>query len=135
VKKPRKYEIGEVESIWSRAEEPVGAEYEIDLGLRRRPIEDFFLKGPIPLAELVPVAKMPGKTLALYLLIVHRVTYSGQAWVTLPSYALEEWGISADAKVDALRRLEQAGRIAVHRPRSGYLKARLVRKSKKAVAA
>ena len=80
------------------------------LELHRRPIEDFFLKGPIPFAELIPVGKMPGKTLLVWLLIVHRVTFSKSMWVTLPTYALKEWGISVDAKADALKRLEQGGR-------------------------
>jgi hypothetical protein len=107
------------------AEEPVGVGPEIDTGLHRRPVTDFFLAGPIPLAELVPVAKMPGKTLALWLLIVHRVTWAKSKWVTLPDYILKEWEISQDAKSDALRRLEQAGKIAVSRPKGGYLKVRL----------
>jgi hypothetical protein len=111
------------------AEAPVEIETEIDIGLRRRPIEDFFLKGPIPLAELIPIAKMPGKTLALWLLIVYRVSYSRKSWVTLPAYALEEWDISKDAKIDALRRLEQAGKILVSRPKGGYLKVRLLWKA------
>jgi hypothetical protein len=112
------------------AEAPVEIETEIDIGLRRRPIEDFFLKGPIPLAELVPIAKMPGKTLALWLLIVYRVSYSRTVWVTLPRYALKEWGISKDAKIDALLRLEQARKILVSRPKGGYLKVRLMWKQK-----
>jgi hypothetical protein len=112
------------------AEAPVEIETEIDIGLRRRPIEDFFLMGPLPLAELVPIAKMPGKTLALWLLIVYRVSYSRKVWVTLPSYAIKEWGISKDAKIDALRRLEQVGKILVSRPKGGYLKVRLLWKQK-----
>jgi hypothetical protein len=125
------YVIGEVETLRSLTESPHVAEREIDIGVHRRPIEDFFLKGPIPFAELIPVGKMPGKTLLVWLLIVHRVTFSKSMWVTLPTYALEEWGISVDAKADALKRLEQAGKIAVKRPKGGYLKVRLLWKSKK----
>jgi hypothetical protein len=73
---------------------------------------------------------MPGKTLALWLLIVYRISYSRKAWVTLPAYALEEWGVSKDAKIDAVRRLEQAGKILVSRPKGGYLKVRLLWKQK-----
>jgi hypothetical protein len=113
------------------AEEPIGVGPEIDTGLRRRPIEEFFLKGPVPLSELVPIAKMPGKTLALWLAIVHRVTYSSKTWVTLPPYVMADWGIGQDAKIDALRRLEQAGKIAVSRPKGGYLKVRLVWKKRR----
>jgi hypothetical protein len=113
-------------TLRSLAEAPVKVGPEIDTGLRRRPIEEFFLKGPIPLAELVPVARMPGKTLAVWLLIIHRVTVSRKTWVTLPAYALAEWGISRDTKIDAVKRLEEAGRIAVSRPNGGYLKVRLI---------
>ena len=127
---PHSY-ISEVgNTLRSLAEAPVEIETEIDIGLRRRVIEDFFLKGPIPLAELIPIAKMPGKTLALWLLIVYRVSYSRKGWVTLPGYVLAEWGISKDAKIDALRRLERAGKVLVSRPKGGYLKARLMWKPK-----
>jgi hypothetical protein len=73
---------------------------------------------------------MPGKTLALWLLIVHRVTWGKSVWVTLPDYILKEWGISQDAKTNALQRLEQAGKIAVSRPKGGYLKVRLLGKNR-----
>ena len=67
---------------------------ELDTGLRRRPVEEYFLKGPIPLRELVPALKMPGKTGALWLLIAHRITFSHSTWVTLPDYVLREWGLA-----------------------------------------
>jgi hypothetical protein len=117
-------------TLRSLAEAPIETGRELDTGLRRRPLEDFFLKGPIPFTELVPIARMPGKTLALWLLIIHRVTLSRKIWVTLPPYALKEWGISKDAKIDALRRLEQAGRVSVSRPPGGYLKVRLLWRAK-----
>jgi hypothetical protein len=120
---------------WLRpsADFPITGEHKIDIGLQRRPLKGFFIGGPILLSDLIPVAKMPGKTLALWLLIEYRATYSKQEWVTLPSYALKEWGISKDAKVDALKRLEQAGRVAIDRSATGgYLKVRMIRKSKKA---
>ena len=121
----------EVAILRSLAEEPIGRGPEIDTGLRRQPIEKFFLKGPIPFSELVPVARMPGRTLALWLLIVHRVTFMRKTWVTLPAYVLEEWGLKPNAKVDALRRLEQAGMIAVSRPKGGYLHVRLLWKKRR----
>jgi hypothetical protein len=73
---------------------------------------------------------MPGKTLILWLLIVFRTTLLKNLWVTLPGYALKEWGISKDAKIDALKRLEAAGMVAVSRPKGGYLKVRLTWKPK-----
>ena len=51
--------------------------------------------------------------MGVYALILHRLAYSKQDWVTLPIYALKEWGLTADIRADALKRLEQAGN---HRP-------------------
>ena len=108
----------------------ITGEREIDIGLRRRPAKDFFVKGPIFLSDLIPVGALGGKTVLVWLLILHRATFSKSTWVTLPTYILKEWKISVDAKVDALKRLEQIGMITVRRPGGGYLKVRLNRKSK-----
>ena len=99
-------------SPWENDPDITG-EYKIDIGLRRRPIEEFFIKGPIPVADYVLALKLGGKTAGVYMLIHHRTVYSRRRWITLPPYALEEWGISIDAKTDALKRLAQAGLIAV----------------------
>jgi hypothetical protein len=40
-------------------------------------------------------------------------------------------GTSVDAKTDAVRRLEEAGMIAVQRPKGGYLKVRMTWKEVK----
>jgi len=129
----QKRETSRSASEWLRptAEFPITGEHKVDIGLRRRSPKGFFIPGPIFLSDLLPVAKMPGKTGWVWLLILYRATYSKQEWVTLPAYALKEWGISKDAKIDALRRLEQDRRIAVQRPIGGYLRVRLSRKSKK----
>jgi hypothetical protein len=114
------------EAVW--AAQGITGQYRIDIGLRRRPQEEFFLKGPVPLSVLLPVGKMPGKTLIVYLLIVHRVTVMRENWVTLPTYILKEWGISRDARTDALKRLEQTKLIATRRRQGGYLNVQLIRK-------
>jgi hypothetical protein len=106
---------------------------ELDTGLRRRPIEECFLKGPLPWCELAPAVRLPGKAGALWLLIAHRVTYLHDIWVTLPAYACEELGISEDARTEGLKRLEAAGLIAVQRPPGGYLKVRMTWKKPKSV--
>jgi hypothetical protein len=53
------------------------------------------------------------KTLALWRLILYRVEFSKSMWVTLPADVLRQWGVSQDAKIDALKRLaivrDQAG--------------------------
>jgi hypothetical protein len=108
----------------------ITGEHEIDIGLRKPPLREPFLRGPLLLRELTPVARMPGKALALWLLIQYRTAVSRERSVTLPSRALSEWGIRKDAKVDALRRLEQAGLIVVERPRGFMLKVKLVARRK-----
>jgi hypothetical protein len=72
---------------------PIEVEREIDTELRRRPIKDVSLVGPIPFAELAPVMRMPGKTLALWLLILHRVEFSKSMWFTLTGDVLKQWGV------------------------------------------
>jgi hypothetical protein len=114
-------------SPWENDPDITG-EYKIDIGLRRRPIEEFFIKGPIPVADYVLALKLGGKTTGVYMLIHHRTVYSRRRWITLPPYALEEWGISIDAKTDALKRLAQAGLIPVKRPKGRSLQAELLRK-------
>jgi hypothetical protein len=101
-------------------------EVEIDLGLKRRPIREPFLKGPFLLSEMTPVARMPGKALGLWLLIRHRTAVNRGHPCTLPARVLAEWGIGRDAKIDALRRLEQAGLICVERPKGYMLKVKLI---------
>ena len=68
--------------------------------------------------------------MGVYALIYHRTAYSRREWVTLPTCVLEEWGISVEAKTDALKRLEQAGLVTVRRPKGYSLQVQLVRKPK-----
>ena len=88
--------------------------------------ENLFLMGPILLRELAPVAQMPGKTLAVWLLIRHRSDLGRGDWITLPRTLLDEWGIRKDARAEALRRLEDAGLILVERPKGYMLKVKLI---------
>ena len=46
---------------------------------------------------------------------------SKRRWITLPTYVLEDWGISIDAKTDALKRLVQVGLTAVRQPKGRSL--------------
>jgi hypothetical protein len=100
----------------------ITGEHELDIGLRRKPLKESFLKGPIPLNELVPVARMPGKTLAVWLLIRYRSDLNHGKPATLPQSILEKWSIGRNARADALRRLEQAGMIEIERPKGYMLK-------------
>jgi hypothetical protein len=104
----------------------ITGEHEVDLGLERRRLGEPFLKGPILLRDLAPIAKLPGKALALWLLIRYRTDVSRKTWITLPRPLLIHWGIGKDAKAEALRRLEQAGLIKVERPKGYMLKVQLI---------
>jgi len=103
----------------------ITGEREIDVGLRKRPLRQSFLKGPLLLDELLPIVRMPGKALAIWLLIKHRTDLNSGKWATLPQRLLKEWGIGKNARADALRRLEQAGLIRVERPKGYMLKVKL----------
>jgi len=98
----------------------ITGEHEVDIGLRRRPLRERFIKGPLLVRELTVVSRMPGKAVALWLLIRHRSDLNRGKWVTLPSRVLVEWGIGKDARMKALRRLEEVGLIKVERPK-GYM--------------
>jgi hypothetical protein len=43
----------------------ITGEHEIDVGLRRKSKKGSFVKGPLSLAELLPVVRMPGNALAV----------------------------------------------------------------------
>jgi hypothetical protein len=119
-----------LDELRSLTEAHIEVEREIDTELRRRPIRDVTLEGPIPFAELAPVMRMPGKTLALWRLILHRVEFSKSMWVALPADVLKQWGVSQDAKIDALKRLERVGKIAIKRVKGGPLEVLLIWKPK-----
>ena len=112
-----------------RGDPEITGEHEVDIGLQRRPLGEPFIKGPLPLNELLPVVRMSGKALALWLLIRHRSDLNRGNWATLPQRILREWGIGRNARAHALRRLEQAGLIKVERPKGYMLKVKLIRRS------
>jgi hypothetical protein len=74
-----------------------------------------FLKGPILMRDVAVAAKLPGKALAVYLAIRHRIDLTRSAAVTLPASLMRELGVSKDAKARAQRQLETAGLISVRR--------------------
>lgn len=108
----------------------ITGEHEVDIGLRPQSKKGFFIKGPLQLTELLPVVRMPGKALAVWLLIKYRSDLNRGKLNTLPQRALKEWGIGKNARADALRRLEQAGLIEIERPKGYMLKARPVRRKR-----
>jgi hypothetical protein len=103
----------------------ITGEHEIDIGLTRKPLKGRFLKGPLPLNELLFVMRMPGKALALWGLIRYRCDVNRGDWATLPKNLLKEAGIGKQARAAALRNLEQAGLIQIERPKGYMLKVKL----------
>ncbi len=89
----------EVETVWLRGQR-----------LRRA---SRFLKGPIPLAVLQKAARLPGRSLALYLAIRHRVDLQKSREVSLPTEYLAHWGISKYSKLRAIAALERIELIRV----------------------
>jgi DNA-binding MarR family transcriptional regulator len=74
-----------------------------------------FLKGPILMSDIAVAAKLPGKALAVYLAIRHRIDLTRSAAVKLPTSLMRELGVDKDAKARALRQLEAAGLVGVKR--------------------
>ncbi len=93
----------EVETRWSQA--------------GRKRLRSRFLKGPVSLKQLQTAAKLPGRTLHLYLAVRHRCDLCQSKTVTLPSAYLETWGLDKDSKRRALTELELVGLITVGRRR------------------
>jgi predicted transcriptional regulator len=70
-------------------------------------------------------AKLPGKALAVFLAVHHRVALTGEESVSLPTQTLDAMGVSKDAKARALLALEATGLIAVDRVHGHTARVRL----------
>ena len=88
-----------------------------------------FLKGPIPLRDIAAAAKLPGKSLALFLAVRHQTDLTSKPIITLPAGLLAQLGISRSAKARCLKSLEQAGLVDVERSKGRAARIQL-RKSK-----
>lgn len=77
--------------------------------------QELFLKGPIPLPWLTAAAGLPGKALNVALAIRWVSDISKAAEIHVTKAALQHFGLSEDAYRDGLKRLEQAGLVAVLR--------------------
>jgi hypothetical protein len=74
-----------------------------------------FLKGPVPLDWLGPAAKLPGKApLATALAIMFEAGRRRSSVIKLTTAILQRFGVNRKAKYRALKRLQDAGLIAVH---------------------
>jgi hypothetical protein len=72
------------------------------------------------------VAKLPGKALAVWALIHHRLHLTRLEQVTLPSALLAEAGVGRNVKARALKDLERIGLIRVDRRPGRALRVALV---------
>lgn len=100
--------------------QPVLAATEIETRFTRQKsarMKERFLKGPIPLDQIAHAAKLPGKSLSVYLAVHHQTALTRREQVTLPKGLLTQLGVSRDAKARALTELQNAGLIQVERRR------------------
>lgn len=74
-----------------------------------------FLRGPIPWPWLVKAMELPGRALALSLILWREAGIKNLLTVALSQTRLRECGILPDAARRAVRNLEAAGLIAVNR--------------------
>lgn len=77
--------------------------------------QDGFIKGPLPLVWMTKAAQMPGKTLQVALALWYLCGLQKTNSVKLTTKTSSLFGLSRDAKYDALSRLEAAGLIEVLR--------------------
>lgn len=77
--------------------------------------QDGFIKGPLPLTWMTQAAQMPGKTLQVALALWYLCGHQKRDCVKLTAKTASLFGLSRDAKYDAVARLEAAGLIEVLR--------------------
>jgi hypothetical protein len=70
---------------------------------------------PLPISQFDQACALPGKSLAIYLLLWRQTRLEKKQVVTLTSTSLQTHGISRHQKETALHRLEAARLIAVQR--------------------
>jgi hypothetical protein len=93
--------------------EPV-EETEVETEVLRRK-RDGYIRGPLPLPEVIAAGRLPGKALLVWLFLRHRMRMTGQDEVTLPNGLVEVSGVDRNAKARALLELERAGLVRITR--------------------
>ena len=84
-------------------------------GRRVSPVTKRFIAGPIPVSWLCKASKLGVKTLLVGLALWHIRGLRKSSSFIVSNLMLRDWGIQADAKSRALRKLERAGLIKVER--------------------
>lgn len=78
-----------------------------------QPQSDAFIKGPLPLNWMTIAARLPGKTLQVALALWYLSGLQKTRTVRLAGKTIEKFGVSRDAKYEALNRLALMGLIRV----------------------
>ena len=84
-------------------------------GRRVSPVRGRFIAGPIPVSWVCQASKLGVKTLLVGLALWHIKGLRKNNTFIVSNLMLRDWGIQADAKSRALRKLERAGLITVER--------------------
>ena len=89
---------------------------DIDSSLRRNKVNEYFVKGPIPLRWLRQAGALPGKAFTLGILLFWSYGMNPNRPIKVTRQSLKNFSISEDAYRDGLKRLEEAGLVSVSRP-------------------
>ena len=84
-------------------------------GRRAPPIKGKFIAGPIPVSWVCQAGRLGVKALLVGLALWHIRGLRKMNTFIVSNLMLRDWGIQADAKSRALRKLERAGLITVER--------------------
>jgi hypothetical protein len=89
---------------------------EIDLGSGKTPSAKRYLHfSESDVLSLQKAAPLPGSTLVVLMLTMHRSRVTQSGWVTLPQHSLDEWSVDRSAKSRAVAALSEAGLVEVDR--------------------
>ena len=84
-------------------------------GRRVSPVKGRFIAGPIPVSWVCQAGQLGVKALLVGLALWHIKGLRKSNTFIVSNLMLRDWGIQADAKGRALRKLERAGLLAVER--------------------
>jgi hypothetical protein len=84
-------------------------------GRRASPVRGKFISGPVDVSWLCQASRLGVTTLLVGLTLWYIRGLRKTNTFQVSNIMLEEWGVQADAKRRALRKLERAGLIAVER--------------------
>ena len=88
---------------------------DIEPSLRRNKVNEYFVKGPIPLRWLHQAGALPGKAFTLGLLLFWFYGMNPDRPIKVTRRSLKDFSISEDAYRDGLKRLEEVGLVSVSR--------------------